>query len=95
MKFEIADLPINFGQVRPLAGAGIEIAIDYATMQRIAVRPLAGAGIEISSASSAESLNLFAPLRGRELKYKLRLRRFLCGLVRPLAGAGIEICTPR
>ena len=54
--------------VRPLAGAGIEIAPARGLMRCISVRPLAGAGIEIGAHADVISLAGFAPSRGRELK---------------------------
>ena len=55
--------------VRPLAGAGIEIAPPLCLMSLSTVRPLAGAGIEITNSATASKILLFAPSRGRELKY--------------------------
>ena len=41
---------IAISEVRPLAGAGIEIIIDHSRNCLGSVRPLAGAGIEIVAA---------------------------------------------
>ena len=56
------------------------------------VRPLAGAGIEILSLRFADTMvKLFAPSRGRELKFLTSRLSQNYPCVRPLAGAGIEI----
>ena len=77
--------------VRPLAGAGIEIDYMVGSGTTEDVRPLAGAGIEILGIGYAYPLRLFAPSRGRELKFQQRLGRVPPALVRPFTGAGIEI----
>ena len=61
------------------------------------VRPLAGAGIEIRSGRRVPEWYLFAPSRGRELKYFSLETDPDEVYVRPLAGAGIEIhfCGPK
>ena len=54
--------------VRPLAGAGIEIELLGTVADPGTVRPLAGAGIEIVYRPGANDTIAFAPSRGRELK---------------------------
>ena len=79
-------------QVRPLAGAGIEISQNSCWHCEPAVRPLAGAGIEICSLFMRKTKKCwFAPSRGRELKYNPGHLEIGGKHVRPLAGAGIEI----
>ena len=48
MKYAILKLDAVLLDVRPLAGAGIEILTKCAQIVRRLVRPLAGAGIEIT-----------------------------------------------
>ena len=59
------------------------------------VRPLAGAGIEMLIDGLGNRRVLFAPSRGRELKYQAHRQDHHNQRVRPLAGAGIEIEKPK
>ena len=51
-------------KVRPLAGAGIEIAIADALLSEYPVRPLAGAGIEIGDSGCLHRYAGVRPLAG-------------------------------
>ena len=57
-------VPVPVGVVRPLAGAGIEMAMETMNERIKAVRPLAGAGIEIAVACWRLSMMWVRPLTG-------------------------------
>ena len=79
------------GDVRPLAGAGIEMNVSSLRRAYILFAPSRGRELKFEMYSVLRNAAWFAPSRGRELKSLLGHLHVETRRVRPLAGAGIEI----